>query len=132
MSKIPIDTGFIVFNEENYPDLTKFFQSLKIDYRDSNMSFAVSNKSPKIEYSGKTFFSLFAKEHKPNLLAFNCSFFWIKKMFTYHICASWTTVGTQNLKSPNLVRFYSDYQNIYVIILFGSLDFQSRIALLGT
>ena len=54
--KIPIDTGFIVFNEENYPDLTKFFQSLKIDYRDSNMSFAVSNKSPKIEYSGKTFF----------------------------------------------------------------------------
>ena len=38
LRKIPIDTGFIVFNEQNYPDLTKFFQSLKIDYRDSNMS----------------------------------------------------------------------------------------------
>ena len=42
--QIPIDTGFIVFNEKNYPDLTKFFQHLKIECRDSNMSFAVSNK----------------------------------------------------------------------------------------
>ena len=47
LRKIPIDTGFIVFNEENYPDLTKFFQLLKIDYKDSDMSFAVSNKSAK-------------------------------------------------------------------------------------
>ena len=45
--KISIDTGFIVFNEKNYPDLTKFFQLLKINYRDSDMSFAVSNKLPK-------------------------------------------------------------------------------------
>ena len=58
--KIPIDTGFIVFNEKNYPDLTKFLKLLEIDCRDSDMSFAVSNKLPNIEYSGKTFLRLFA------------------------------------------------------------------------
>ena len=56
---LPIDTGFIVFNEKNYPDLTNFFKLLKVDYKDSNMSFAVSNKIPDIEYSGKNIFTLF-------------------------------------------------------------------------
>ena len=81
LSKIPIDTGFIVFNEENYPDLTKFFQSLKIDYRDPNMSFAVSNKSPKIEYS-KTFFSLFANFNNIFSLKFYKMIFEINRLYT--------------------------------------------------
>ena len=59
LNKIPIDTGFIVFNEKNYPDLTNFFKLLDIDCRDSDMSFSVSNKIPFVEYSGKSFFSLF-------------------------------------------------------------------------
>ena len=57
--KIPIDTGFIVFNEKNYPDLTNFFKKLSIECRNSNMSFAISNDKPNIEYSGKTILSLF-------------------------------------------------------------------------
>ena len=82
LSKIPIDTGFIVFNEQNYPDLTKFFQLLKIDYRDSNMSFAISNKSPKIEYSGKTFFSLFANFNNIFSLKFYKMIFEINRLYT--------------------------------------------------
>ena len=39
----PIDTGFVVFNETNYPDLVKFFKHLNIRLGDSDMSFAVSN-----------------------------------------------------------------------------------------
>ena len=84
LRKIPIDTGFIVFNEQNYPDLTKFFQLLKIDYKDSDMSFAVSNKLPNIEYSGKTFFRLFSNFNNLFSLKFYKMIFEIKRL--YSIC----------------------------------------------
>ena len=82
--KIPIDTGFIVFNEKNYPDLTKFFETLKIDCRTSNMSFAVSNKKPKIEYSGKSIFTLFSNINNLFSLKFYKMIFEIRKL--YSIC----------------------------------------------
>ena len=82
--KIPIDTGFIVFNEKNYPDLTNFFKLLKVDYSDSDMSFAVSNKIPNIEYSGKNIFTLFANYKNFFSLKFYKMIFEIKKL--YSIC----------------------------------------------
>ncbi len=82
--KIPIDTGFIVFNEKNYPDLTSFFKLLKIKYNDSNMSFAVSNKNPNIEYSGKNIFGLFADIKNLFSLKFYKMIFEIRKL--YSIC----------------------------------------------
>ncbi len=84
LKKISVDTGFIVFNEKNYPDLTKFFNLLKIDCRDSNMSFAVSNKLPDIEYSGKTFFTLFANLKNLFSLKFYKMILEIKRL--YSIC----------------------------------------------
>ena len=80
--KIPIDTGFIVFNEKNYPDLTKFFETLKIECRDSDMSFSVSNKRPKIEYSGKSIFTLFANFNNLFSLRFYKMIFEIRKLYS--------------------------------------------------
>lgn len=40
--EIPVDTGFIVYNEPNYPDLTALFRHLGIKTEASDMSFAVS------------------------------------------------------------------------------------------
>lgn len=57
---IPIDTGFIVFNEKTYPDLTNFFKLLEVEFKNSNMSFAVSNNNPKIEYSGRNLRTIFS------------------------------------------------------------------------
>ena len=48
---IPVDTGFIVFNENNYPDLTNFFKLLDVKCTNSDMSFAVSNQDPIIAVS---------------------------------------------------------------------------------
>ena len=42
---ISIDLGFIVFNKINYPNLVKLFDSLKVSYEKSNMSFSVSVKN---------------------------------------------------------------------------------------
>ena len=40
-----IDTGFIVFNKKNYPDLVNFFNYLNVKTHNSNMSFAISFKT---------------------------------------------------------------------------------------
>ena len=56
-----IDTGFIVFNDRNYPDLIKFFDYLDVLTMNSDMSFAVSDFNYNIEYGGKNLKSLFAQ-----------------------------------------------------------------------
>ncbi len=60
-NNLAIDTGFIVYNDKNYPDLIKFFNHLDILTSNSDMSFAVSDNFAKIEYGGKNFKSLFAQ-----------------------------------------------------------------------
>ena len=59
---VPVDLGFIVFNEKTYPNLINFFKELKVDYEKSNMSLAVSIKGTKLEYAGKSLGSLFCNK----------------------------------------------------------------------
>ena len=66
-----VDSGFIVFNEINYPNLCNLFEELNVKSYESDMSFAVSNKIDNIEYSGTNLSTLFSQ--KKNLLNFN---FW--------------------------------------------------------
>ena len=65
---VSVDLGFIVFNEKTYPNLINFFKELKVDYEKSNMSFAVSIKDTKVEYSGKSLGSMFC--NKSNIFNF--------------------------------------------------------------
>ena len=60
-NNLSIDTGFIVFNDRNYPDLIKFFDHLDVQTANSAMSFAVSDVDYNIEYGGKNLKSLFAQ-----------------------------------------------------------------------
>jgi len=49
---IPVDTGFIVFNERNYPNLVALFDTLGVKTRPSEMSFGASLDDGRFEYSG--------------------------------------------------------------------------------
>jgi len=54
---IPVDTGFIVFNDRNYPILTKLFNHLRVPYEKSDMSFGASIDGGAMEYGSKGLFA---------------------------------------------------------------------------
>lgn len=60
-SGVAIDTGFIVFNENTYPNLTALFDHIGVATNSSDMSFAVSLDGGKLEYSGTGLLGLFAQ-----------------------------------------------------------------------
>ena len=59
--KIPVDTGFIVFNRQAYPNLAALFELLAVPTRISDMSMAVSLGNGDLEYSGTGLPGLFAQ-----------------------------------------------------------------------
>ena len=57
-----MDTGFIVFNYANYPNLTKLFDDLNVPVCKSNMSFGASLKGGQIEYALASLGAVFAQK----------------------------------------------------------------------
>lgn len=58
---IPVDTGFIVYNLDTYPNLIALFAHLGVPTQASDMSFAVSADGGALEYSGSDLNGLFAQ-----------------------------------------------------------------------
>ena len=59
---VAVDTGFIVYNETNYPNLTALFQHLAVPTKPAHMSFAVSIDDGAFEYSSHGLGALFAQK----------------------------------------------------------------------
>ena len=57
--QIAVDTGFIVFNDRNYPNLLGLFEALNVPRHKSNMSFAASVNYAEYEYSSKSLLGIF-------------------------------------------------------------------------
>ena len=58
---LPVDTGFIVYNEVNYPHLTKLFASLAVPTKPSDMSFGVRYGDGELEFCASSLQGLFAQ-----------------------------------------------------------------------
>jgi len=59
--QIPIDSGFMVFNETTYPLLTALLKNLQVQTVDTDMSFSVQNSERNVEWSGTGFKRFFAR-----------------------------------------------------------------------
>lgn len=58
---LAVDTGFIVFNDRNYPNLVALFEHLDIPWHPSNMTFSVSVADGQLEYAGNGLRNVFAQ-----------------------------------------------------------------------
>ncbi len=64
---VTLDTGFMVFNDRNYPNFVRLLDELGVASRPTLMSFSVSDPSTGLEYNGHSLGTLFAQRH--NLLS---------------------------------------------------------------
>ena len=125
---IPVDLGFIVFNEQTYPNLIKFFHELDVPFEKSNMSYAVSIKNTNVEYGGSGFNAIFA--NKKNL--FNIKFLkMINEIISFYKKAPLLlgknikedTLG-EYLNNSKLSNYFIEYHIIPMVAAIWSMPFE--------
>ena len=81
---INVDTGFIVFNKLNYPNLIKFFKYFSVKYEDSDMSLSIKHQALDVEWSGQNLKTIFSKKKLLKKISFLSSIIQIL-IFNFHI-----------------------------------------------
>ena len=125
---IAVDLGFIVFNEQTYPNLIRFFNELNVPFEKSNMSFSVSIKDTNVEYGGSGFNAIFA--NKKNLLNFKFLKMINEIINFYKTAPSLIKTETSNvtlgdyLKSSKLSKYFIEYHIIPMVAAIWSMPFQ--------
>ena len=125
---VPVDLGFIVFNEQTYPNLISFFRELDVPFEKSNMSFSVSVKDSNVEYGGSGLNAIFA--NKKNLL--NLKFLkMINEIINFYKKApsllnhnlSEDTLGNY-LEKSKLSKYFIEYHIIPMVAAIWSMPFE--------
>jgi len=124
---IPVDLGFIVFNESTYPNLINFFKELKVPFEKSDMSFSVSIQGSNIEYGGRGLKAIFA--NRSNI--FNMNFLkMLKEIISFYKNApallknniEGETLGSY-LDKSNLSKYFIEYHIIPMVAAIWSMPF---------
>ena len=124
---VPVDLGFIVFNELTYPNLINFFNELNVPFEKSDMSFSVSVKNTNVEYGGSGFNAIFA--NKLNL--FNLKFLkMIREIISFYNHApsllqnniEEETLGDY-LRRSKLSKYFIEYHIIPMVAAIWSMPF---------
>ncbi len=109
---IPVDTGFIVFNHRNYPNLNGLFKILNVPTAKSDMSFGVSINNGEFEYGTRNPACVFAQKSNllrprfwkmlADILKFN------RNARAYLACDESVSIG-QCLRELKLGKMFRDY-----------------------
>lgn len=79
--RIPVDTGFIVFNERNYPNFTGLLDHLGVASKRSDMTFSVSLDQGRMEYACTSLDHVFAQRRR----LLDPQFIWsMREVFRFH------------------------------------------------
>ena len=122
---IPVDLGFIVFNELTYPNLINFFKELNVPFEKSDMSFSVSIQDTNIEYGGRGLKAIFANK----LNIFNLNFLkMIKEIISFYKDApsllkknlEGETLGSY-LDKSNFSKYLIDYHILPMVAAIWSM-----------
>lgn len=115
--EVPIDTGFMVFNEVTYPLLTRFFRELSVASKPTSMSFSVNHLPSGIQYNGTSLEKLFGQRR--NLLRGRFWRFLLKiRRFNAETIAALNDPRFQTMTLGDYVRergYGDDFLNLYVI-----------------
>ena len=122
--KIPVDIGFIVFNDLTYPNLISFFKENKIQIEKSNMSFSVSVKNSNIEYCGKGISGIFS--NRLNLLNIKFIKMFIDILRFYKKSDKLKNIEKNKtleeyLKEQNLSKYFINYHIIPMVSAIWSM-----------
>ena len=114
-STINVDTGFIVFNKLNYPNLIGFFKHLNVETIKSEMSFAVSARDGELEYSG-SLAGMFAQKNNYFNLKFYKMLRDIIKFFIFGYKYAYNVKENENLKDYlKRCNFSDEFANDHLI-----------------
>lgn len=98
---VPVDAGFIVYNEPAYPNLTALFAHLGVATENACMSFGASLRGGALEYAGKTLSSVFAMRRN----ALNPSYWGMLRDITRFHCDARAALAAGLPHSVSLCEF---------------------------
>jgi uncharacterized protein len=106
----PLDTGFMVFNFETYPNLVKLFEKLNVPIKNTDMSFSVRNDKIDLEFNGSSASGLFAQK---------------KNIFKFKFCKMVMEILKFNGDAPNVLNSskFDDYSIRQYIDHLGLSDY---------
>ena len=121
--KISVDTGFIVFNKLNYPNLIKLFKFLSVKYENSDMSLSIDHQKNGIEWSGQNIKTIFAK--KKIFLNLKYLFAVLQILiFNFHVkyILNYKNIENVSLKEWLEKKFYTrSFLELYLIPMAGAI-----------
>lgn len=105
---VPVDTGFIVYNERNYPHLTGLFRHLGVPTQDSDMSFGASIGDGGLEYGSKGLFAQRRNLLRPRFWGMVFDILRFNRRAEKYLDADDMTLG-QCLDEMRFGRWFRDY-----------------------
>ena len=120
---IPIDTGFMVYNEVTYPHLTRLFKELGVESQMTDMSFSVQHKQSGLEYAGASYDRLFGD--RKNILNLR---FWRMLLqldrFNKEAASALKNPDSSEMSLGQYIEEYSygdDFTNLYIVPMCSAL-----------